>query len=189
MSRILILVALLFPLMALAAPEDLNPTIWKGLTLKEQAEVMKIIAAGSEASAESETPSIEKVDEWVNVGERIGKMLNGAAKEVGMALTSFMATPAGKVALVLIVWKVAGTAAVHILGALVVWSIGAVVMSALHRNFVRTEVIYDPERKTIFGRPARTKVVSRQLTTDESWGLFGGSVVFTAAGLIVLFTM
>lgn len=191
MKRYLAFIALLLPLVAFAAPaSDFHPPGWDELTPLQQTEVLKAIELTSKANSKAEdVPSIKEVDEWVNVGERIGKMLNGAAREVGMALSTFITTPAGKVALALIVWKVAGTAVVHLVGAFMVWGIGAVVMTALYLRYSRVEITYDPERKNIFGRPLKKKEVIDELTSDQSWGLALGSAAFTMAGLIVLLSM
>ena len=84
-----------------------------GLTESQKAELVQ----RAEAMKVTPTATVDKIDEWVNLGERIGKMFGGAAKEIGVAANEFVATPVGKWTMALIIYKVAGTDLLKIVGA------------------------------------------------------------------------
>jgi hypothetical protein len=151
------------------------------LTETEKAEVLKTIAekaAGrAEEAAHGAISAAKKADEWLNVGERVGKMFAGAAKEVGMAVNEFAKTPVGMLAMGLIVWNYMGGVAIHFGGALIVlMSSGAFMLWFARR---RREVLYqyDPEKTDIFGRSRLVSVERRKMDDDTMtaivimWGL------------------
>lgn len=165
---------------------------WDNLSASQRAEILKQVAAQAEQNKKdtvgSLVPEPQKVDEWVAIGERVGKMMTGAAREVGMALNDFMNTPVGMITMGLIIWKVMGGVLVHLFGGVAVWCVGAVVMTALYRRFTRRNVIYDQEKTNWFGNHPKLKVETSALDSDEAWGIFLGSAAFTAAGLICIFS-
>lgn len=165
---------------------------WDKLSASQQAEVMKIVADKAEAT--NALPGIDsasdpkKVDEWISVGERIGKMMGGAAKEVGIAVNDFVNTPVGKMTMFLIVWKYMGAMAIHFFGGVLVMLVGAVVMTALYRRLVAVDITYDAEAKNIFGNHPKLKVERGAFGSDDFWAIFLGSASFTAASIICIFS-
>ncbi|GBG14529.1 poly(A) polymerase I [Novimethylophilus kurashikiensis] len=194
MKKLLLLVLFLLPATVLAANVSASSAMedagWRQLSPSQRAEIMKQVAdtAAQNSPSLENIPAAQRIDEWVTVGAHIGQVLNGAAKEVGMALNDFMATPAGKVALVLIVWKIAGGAMLHFVGGVLVWVIGAIVMYALYRRYATTEISYDPEKFNIFGFHPKLSEHRSELSEGACWGLFLGSASFVFGGLIVMFT-
>lgn len=79
----------------------------------QKAEFAKQIAEAVEGKAiklpELPTASVNQVDEWVDLGAKVGKMLGGAAKELGIAANEFTQTPLGLVTMGLIIWHYAGS--------------------------------------------------------------------------------
>lgn len=53
--------------------------------------------------------------EWIEVGKGLGSGLAATAKEMGVAVNDFAKSPVGKLAVVLLVWTVAGESIAHIL--------------------------------------------------------------------------
>jgi hypothetical protein len=68
--------------------------------LVKQAETMREQGKG--------VPTAEKVEQWAILGERIGKALGGAAKELGIAANEFATTPLGVLTVVIVTWKLIG---------------------------------------------------------------------------------
>lgn len=121
----IILVTLAFLCPALAAQEAINLdglSSEQVLQLKTQAENMK------------ETKDLDKAKQWVEFGEMIGKAIGSTAKELNVAVNEFVQTPVGKMALVLIVWKVAGRE-VFKFGLGFLWLVFGVIL--WHRTFWR----------------------------------------------------
>lgn len=86
------------------------------LTDVQKAEIAMQIAKTAEANTSNilditdkvSTVNPESVDKWVDVGAKIGKMLGGTARELGIAANEFATSPVGVIAMGLIVWNYAG---------------------------------------------------------------------------------
>jgi hypothetical protein len=89
---------------------------FNSLTDLQKAEIAMEIAQKAEsntthvASITDKVTSVdpEAVDEWVELGAKVGKMLGGTAKELGIAANEFATSPLGFVTMSLIVWNYAG---------------------------------------------------------------------------------
>lgn len=157
----------------------------------EKAEVLKVIADKASKSSNSIIDNVsnaKKVDEWLNVGERIGKMIGGAAKEVGMVVNDFVKTPVGMIAMALIVWTYMGGVLVHVLGGvLILLSSFAFIWWLARRNRTRV-VLYDPDKTDKLGR---SLLVSDKTGPMEDY-VFGWSIAIFVVGwgaaLIAMFT-
>ena len=57
----------------------------------------------------------EQVNQWVDVGKNIGMAITSVAKELGVAVDSFMNTTTGKITMGLIIYKVIGRDLIHIM--------------------------------------------------------------------------
>ena len=62
-----------------------------------------------------DAPTVKKVAEWATLGQQFGAGLAQTAKELGIAANDFVNTPVGKLVAAIIVWKLVGGAAVHII--------------------------------------------------------------------------
>ena len=99
-----------------AFAEDISNTDltdFNDLTAVQQAAVVTQIAASVEQNAAgigslAGDTSVEDIDQWVDLGEKVGKMLGGTAKELGIAANEFAKSPLGVMAMVLIIWNYAG---------------------------------------------------------------------------------
>lgn len=192
MKRLFWIVALLLSFTAFAgtSTDVVRTAGWDNLTESQRAEITKLVADKAAAAKESpiDVPNVQKIDEWVGVGERIGKMMGGAAKEVGVAVNDFITTPVGKWTMFLIVWKYMGGAAIHFFGGLLVMLIGSVVATALYRRMTHCTITYNEAEKNIFGNHPVLKKEQSAFGSDDFWALFLVSAAFTAASIICIFT-
>lgn len=187
----MLLVSLFAPAHAALNSDSVAQAGFNKLTEQQKADILKQVA---DASAKSEVSTVvagvtpTKVDEWVTLGERIGKIMGGAAREVGIAVNDFVKTPVGQLTMFLIVWKVMGGMLIHLAGGLIVFASGWTFTYILYRRLSDIRVVYHPEAKDWLGRPKVVKVTKESLTSDAAWGLFGSFMVTTVIGLIVIFT-
>jgi hypothetical protein len=88
------------------------------LTPTQKASIISRIAQAKERNGPS-TPAVstpKELKEWAEVGSAVGKGLVATAKELGVEVNAFAQTGVGKLAIVLIVWKVMGGDILHIFG-------------------------------------------------------------------------
>lgn len=110
-------------------------------TLATQANSMK--AESAEKVVEKVDKVAEKVDTYADVSVRIGKMLSGAAKEVGIAVNEFVKTPVGMLTAGLILWHYMGGMIVHVVSG---WAFLIISFSLLFwysRRAVTLNIEYD----------------------------------------------
>lgn len=143
------------------------------LSQTEKADLIKQIAdkkaAKSQAAnavkvVEQTTPA--KVNDWLDIGSRIGAGMAGAAREMGVAVNDFAKTPVGIWTIALITWKFVGSVAVHVIGGLLIWLVGFTFIWWVSRRYRRETIVYDKEKTDIFGR-SRLVSVARGDVDDE----------------------
>lgn len=172
------------------------------LSETEKAAIIKQIA--EQAAAKKDTPNLvqdlaataaadarnapEKVDQWLNIGERIGKMIGGAAKEVGVAVNDFVKTPVGLTAMALIVWHYMGGVIVHVFGGLLVMAVGLGFVVYFFQRYRGETIEYDAEKKDIFGRSVVKQVIRRPVGGEETAGFMIASALIVLVSLITMFT-
>lgn len=193
MKRLFWIVAFLISFSAFAGtnPDVIRTAGWENLSESQRAEITKMVADKSAAAVASPigaVPDVHKIDEYVAVGERVGKMMGGAAKEVGVAVNEFINTPVGKWTMFLIVWKYMGAMAMHFFGGMCVLLVGAVTMFALFRRMTNLEVTYDQTKTNFFGNHPKISKTRSAFGADDFWAIFLGSAAFVAASMICIFT-
>jgi hypothetical protein len=101
-----------------------------------------------QVAGNTDTTSAEKLNEWVDLGTKIGKGLAGAAKETGVAVNDFALSPVGRLTTILIVWHFIGNSLLHVFGATVLLGIG---LPTIHCAFNRafTKLTYDKDGKLV----------------------------------------
>lgn len=172
------------------------------LSEAEKAEIVKLVAdkaAAAEATikkspidfekvVDAVTPTPDGMDKWLNVGERFGKMIGGAARETGVAVNEFVNTPVGLLTAGLIVWNYMGSMLTHVFGAIMILIIGFTYLRYMVNRSVDWEYTYDKERRNIFGNAIVIAKTRSELSEGAVAGFtFCGAVVIAAA-MIVMFT-
>lgn len=163
------------------------------LTEAQKAEVLKTVADKVEAtkageSAASLVAEPQRVGEWIDVGTKIGQMMGGAAKEVGVAVNDFVKTPVGQWTMAIVIWKFMGGPLMHVFGAVMILVVGIGFIGYFARKYTGVTIEYDQEKKDMFGRAVK-KVVRRKAWDGEDTGWFMvSSAIVILAALIALFT-
>ena len=183
MKNLLIAVALMFSVSAFAAVE----VDTRGLSDTQKAELVK----AAEAMKKDTTPlnNVDAVDKWVNVGERLGKMMGGAAKEIGVAANDFVQTPVGLMTTGLIVWNYMGGMIVHVVSG---WAFLIITFSLLFiysRRLRKVKITYDKEngRNWLGKYPVLSKEVSA-IDSDEFGILMLGYAVCIVISVWIMFS-
>lgn len=158
------------------------------LTATQQAQVIANVSTMA-TNTSGVIPTVEKMDQYVDLGEHIGKMLGGAAKEIGVAVTTFVQTPVGKVTTYIIVWKLLGHDLVHIAGGLLILLVGFPFIWYLIQRSRDITIEYDKSTKNMFGDHPVTSVVKSQLTSDMIVGSSIMGAIVIGAAMLTIFTM
>jgi len=160
-----------------------------GLT---QAQLAELVTQSESMKTESNTSStIETMSEYAEFGKAFGSAIAQTANELGVVTNDFITTPAGKISVALIVWKVAGESIagfiIGIMWFLVLLPIWWTVFKRLGLN-PRWVITEEPQEK---GKPIITKKAQPSQTIRSEadvWGawLIFALVVIMASGLIIL---
>ncbi len=117
----IILAVLLIPVTALAD----ETTVTIDLSKLDPAQATAVLEAKKKIEALSqpvvEVVNTEKLNEWADVGLKVGQALSSICKELSIGVNDFIQTPVGKLTMVLIVWKVVGIELWNIVGGITVW--------------------------------------------------------------------
>ena len=158
------------------------------LSAEQQAQIVSSIAAAQ--SKESDV--IDTVDKWVNVGERIGKMVGGAAREVGIAANEFVQTDVGKMTAAMIVWNYMGADVVdvfvHVVGGTAFIFIGLTWIFIVMRRSQDYKVVYSTTEKNWFGNYVVIGKERDSLTSDQQFGFTGSAAFVLVLGMIAILT-
>lgn len=193
MKRLLTICLLMFSFLVCTAPahadglttDSVHAAGFNNLTEQQKAAIITQIA--EQAAPVANVPTAAKVGEWVDIGQKIGQGLGSAAKEVGVAVNQFVETPVGKWTMALIVWKFMGNVVVHLIGGIMIMLVGTTMVIYFARRYNSATVIYDPERKNIFGNSIKKLVERKGMGGDVGGFLFAEAVVLVAS-MVATFT-
>jgi hypothetical protein len=121
--------------------------------------------------------------------EGFAKALAIAAKELGITINEFLATPAGKLTAALIIWKVAGVAIIHMLYGVLFITVGLVASRVIYvRLFTAGYETVTYER--FYGLWKGTKLVRKpkgfgDLKTDGEWFAFWVMMIFIVGTILL----
>lgn len=193
-----LIVGLVFAAMTLTCHAQLDTDAAKAagfndLSEQAKAEIVKTITdkAAEQVKLKAALPAVpvtEKVDKWVGLGERIGQMLGGAAKELGIAVNDFLKTPAGQWTLVLIVWNYMGGVIVHVMGSVLILLVGLITIYWVFRRAALVEIEYDNEHKNWIGRPVYKTYRRAPLSDDNMWGVLISTALLILLSIWVMFS-
>lgn len=124
---------------------------FSNLSDTQKAEVIQLVAQKAAINNGKGITSVESANEWLNIGERIGKGFAGAAKELGIAANQFADTPVGKWVAFLIIWHFFGAMAVHIGFALLALVVGIFATRYAVNRMRDTKITYDLTKTNWFG--------------------------------------
>lgn len=161
---------------------------WSNLSEPQKAEILKQVADKAGTSSAGEMPTVQKVSEWVDIGQKIGQMMGGAAKEVGIAVNDFVKTPVGQWTMALIIWKFMGSAIIHLVGGVLVLVVGFGFILFMIRKSKEVKYEYDSEKTDVFGRSRLKKVVREALSTDAVVGFTISAGIVLVVVLFTIFT-
>ena len=145
--------------------------------LVKQAEIMK-----AQAKSNSLTSVVENTEQWLNIGERFGKMLGSAAKELGIATNEFLQTPVGIMTASVIIFQYMGGPIIHMFTGITILLLGVAVITYLGRQRRELTITYDTTKTNVFGNyPVLRK--DRSKMDDDTFGwtvaLYVTTVVFS----------
>lgn len=169
------------------------------LSETEKAEILKTIATKAEAKSaigevtaatlvEKTTSSATSAEQWLNIGERVGKMFGSAAKEVGVAANDFAKTDVGMLAMALIVWHFMGATIAHLFGGVLILLAGAAFVVWVARRRRNSVITYREDKLSWLGNP----IVLRREVSKMDDDTFGWTLAFwfltVGASLATMFT-
>jgi len=162
------------------------------LSAEQQAQILQQVTQ-LQPNATSGLDALEATtDKFVNYGERVGKMLGGAAKEVGVAVNDFVKTDVGKMTAAMIIWSYIGKdatrIAVHVGGALLTLIVGMSWIFILLRRSHHYDIKYDPEKTNIFRNSRKISATRGTLSDGEQFGFLMSGGIVIAATIILLVT-
>lgn len=161
----------------------------RGLSNSQKAELVKQVEQMKQTARELPTGSAEKVDQWVNVGEHLGKMLGGAAKEVGIAVNEFVKTPVGMLATGVIVFNYVGGAVIHVTCGLLILFMGWGILWYYSRASTRLIVEYDTDKPANWlGKHPIKKVSRAEIDENTSFALWFSAFVILVVSVITIFS-
>jgi hypothetical protein len=121
--------------------------------------------------------------------EGFAKALNSAARELGITVNDFLATDAGKITAVLIIWKVAGASIANILIGLLFIVVGQIMARAIYTRLFTRE-FKEVQYSYFFGLFKGTKMVRvpmgfRGLQNDGEWLAFWVMIIVSIVSMFV----
>lgn len=166
---------------------------FSNLSAEQQAEVLKqVTTMQQKAPTGRPAATVDTVDKWVNIGERIGKMMGGAAKEVGVAVNEFVKTDVGRWTMMLVIWNYIGNDLVHIFihigGAIIVWVIGFSVIFNLVRRRNPLVITRDVTKRNVFGNYPVLKTERNKISDDDMAMTLISGLIILVAGILMLTT-
>lgn len=153
-----------------------NKAAGAGSSLKENV----VVAVNSVASKDA--------DQWLNFGERIGQMIGGAAKELGVGINTFLQSPAGLLTASLIVWHFAGSALVHVFAGIAILLIGIPMILYYARRYTSYTIEYDTTKTDIFGRSIVKHKHRSKMDSGDIFGFMVATAIVFGAFLITVLT-
>jgi len=155
-----------------------------GLSETQKAEIAMQIAKMKEEKASPQPSTPAKVNEWVQVGQNVGYALIGAADKVGIAVEKFSETKVGKVTMAIVIWKMMGSAIIHVVVGISLWIITTTILFYFYRRNVSiSSVTYTP----VPDRFWRKKVVEYR-NMDDGVGFVYALIWGATTGIALLVT-
>lgn len=130
------------------------------------------------------TSTVQKVNEWVQVGQGVGAGLASAARELGIVANEFARTPVGQITIALIIFKVAGGDLIQLLcGTLWFIALGSIWFYFYKKLWdpIETATHFDPQT----GKRVRIDKRYASLADEDAQGYRLIGVLVLAVGAVV----
>lgn len=175
---------------------DANAVVNAGfnkLTESQKAAIIQQVAGNADkgdaaSPIASAVTDPKQMNEWLDVGTKIGQMFGGAAKEVGLAVNDFVKTPVGMWTMAIIVWKYMGGVLVHLFGGIMVLTVGLSMTIWILNSRTSRTVKYDTTKTDWFGRSTVVSIERSNLSDDWTVGGWFMMAVVILVSLLVTFT-
>ena len=145
-----------------------------GLTEEQKAQLALQAAQMKKQSEDPATTGIvdkltdpKELNEWVELGKNVGLSLAAVAKELGVASDEFLKSNTGKIAVVIIVWKVMGHDILGIVGGTVAWIVLATIILWSFKFFHMTKRVKQEDKTYKYER--RFEFKSNDARVGSGW--------------------
>ena len=153
----------------------------------QKADVVARMAQHTNTNGSGSMPTTpEQMKEWVNFGAAIGKGMASIVAELGVSIDKFMDTTAGKIAMGLLIWEVAGRDIIGVLFGIVWFATMIPVWVYFFRRIgMGMKVEYLENEK---GKPVKTITYNDiEASNDMQAIFFVMIIVIIAAGTLAIF--
>jgi hypothetical protein len=156
----LVAASLLFvPAMASAqattAPAKVDTAGLSDAQIAEVAATAERLKAETPEDLRNARETVERMNQYVEIGKGLGSGIGAAAKELGVAVNDFAKTPVGKITMALIVFKVAGGQIIGILGGSI-WFLVMIPLWIHYFNRICNPITVETEYDKESGKRIRT---------------------------------
>ena len=156
-----------------------------GLTQAQIAQITADVESKKASPVQTAVAVREEVNAWGEMGANVGKAIIAAAKELGMAANEFASTSLGKFVIGVIIFKLAGSAILHILiGSMVIvisLTLGWKLMKYSESNI---EYDYKPVLWGLYNKRVIIKHTAHDIGHHNAWphiimagGFIGGVII------------
>lgn len=117
----------------------------------------------------------KEVSAWAEIGTNVGQAMVAAAKELGVAATSFAETPLGKITVAIVVFNLIGSSLAKIVIAFTCLAIGIGIFFVARKMAQKREIDYTyTTQPVLFGLFNRTYVATTRANgCDSGYGVAG----------------
>ncbi len=135
-----------------------------------------------------EVPTTEHIDQWVEVGDRIGKMLTSTAKELGVAANEFVHTPIGRVAFFVGLWYLFGNQVMHLTFGIIILLVCMRFIRRIQNNMMGDTIEYSADKVDVFGRARKVKEQIHNLDGEQITGIAIMYILSILSSCIIVFS-
>jgi hypothetical protein len=176
-----------------AATSDQITQSFNTLTEAQKAELIKQAATMQVQNANDpfhETTealsTADTVNKYTDIAIKVTQALAAGAKELGVAVNSFLDTPAGKWTLGIIIYKTMGADIMMAISAFVVLIVGFTIIITIARRMRTIDIKYNKEKTTWFGNHPVISVNKSPFTDTDIWFLTIWSFITLGLSVVLM---
>lgn len=171
--------------LATSAMAEVNTS---GLSDDEVAK-LELQAAQMKADKVSGTSQVEKINQYVQIGQGVGAGLASAAKEMNTAVNDFAKTPVGQMTTAVIIYKVLGRDFVHYICGFLWFTTTIPIWLFFFNKSLSGDIFYDYEYPEGTNKRIKRKTIEKNRdvagTIFSYWLIFG---ILTFIGMLTTFS-